>query len=108
MTFRYAPIKYNRSLWPMVVFFIFFGIMFYIHITMVIPTLNGNVYTYVIIGIHVALWITVSVSFLLTSCRDPGYLRKEELENGDIQNLLKHFHPDDICPRCEVLTTPRS
>lgn len=22
--------------------------------------------------------------------------------------MLAHFHPDDICPRCEVLTTPRS
>ena len=23
-------------------------------------------------------------------------------------HLLQYFHPDDICPRCEVLTTPRS
>ena len=23
-------------------------------------------------------------------------------------NLLNLFHPDDICPRCEILTTPRS
>ena len=69
----------------MVAFFFFFGLMFYIHMTMVVPTLSGEVYTYVLLGLHVALWITVSVSFLLASCRNPGYLCKSDLgENGHI------------------------
>ena len=50
------------------------------------------------------LWILLTFGFVMASCKDPGYLRKEY----DLMHLLENFHPDDICPRCEVLTTPRS
>ena len=35
---------------------------------------------------------------------DPGYLKRE----FKLMHLLENFHSDDICARCEVLTTPRS
>ena len=78
--------------------------MLFFHLTMVLPTSPACVYTYTISGLHAILWFTCSITFLLTACRDPGYLEKEY----DILKLLQNFHPDDICPRCEVLTTPRS
>lgn len=54
--------------------------------------------------IHITLWIIVSISFVGASCKDPGYLKNEY----KLEEMLENFHPDDICPRCEVLTTPRS
>ena len=55
-------------------------------------------------GVHIVLWLSTSINFLLASCKDPGYLKHEY----KLDHLLENFHPDDICPRCEVLTTPRS
>ena len=87
--------------------YLFIGIMFelcYVHITLVMPNLPNNYFTYVWTLIHLICWLATMISFSLASCKDPGYLRKEL----DFYHLLKNFHADDMCPRCEVLTTPRS
>ena len=55
-------------------------------------------------AVHTVLWILVIITFFLACCRDPGILKPEY----DIMELLTNFHPNDICPRCKILTTPRS
>ena len=64
--------------------------------------------TYFITTIHVVLYVILMVSFCMASCKNPGFLKKEDDERLNIMNLLQMIHPDDICPRCQVLTTPRS
>jgi len=88
----------------MIAFIVFLAVMFLMHIILVLPNSPGSIYSYCMSGLHAFLWSTVSISFLMSSCRDPGFLKKEY----EVLHLLEHFHPDDICPRCEVLTTPRS
>ena len=109
LTFRYLPIKYKQSKATSVFFIIFFAILFFTHIFFVVPHSPDSTYTYVMTAIHCTLWIIVSISFLMSSCRDPGKLLRQQSDPDlNVMNLLKMFHPDDICPRCEVLTTPRS
>ena len=93
--------------------------LLYSHVTLVIPgkffigCLNhflfliespATLFTYIMTLVHMILWSVSSIVFLLSSCTDPGYLKNE----FDLGKMLENFHPDDICPRCEVLTTPRS
>ena len=57
-----------------------------------------------ITALHALLWILTAVTFMISSCSNPGRLKKDYT----LLHLLENFHPSDICPRCEVLTTPRS
>ena len=108
ITFRFLPIKYKRSQKTSIYFCIFFTFCFFYDIWILDPCLKKHRRTYYLLGIYVLLWIATMVAFLCSACRNPRYLKKEDDKDLQILNLFRKIHPDDICPRCEVLTTPRS
>ena len=108
LTFRFLPIKHSKSSKTMVLLVLLFLFLTATHVMFVLPQSPAITSTYVITSIHVTLSIILIIAFLLSACRDPGYLKQEDDERLKIINLLRWFNPDDICPRCQVLTTPRS
>ena len=64
----------------------------------------SSTFTYTVTGVHLILWLITTFCYFMTSYMDPGYLKQE----FKLMHLLENFHSDDICARCEVLTTPRS
>ena len=58
-----------------------------------------------IIFIEVLQIITLTF-YLLSSCKNPGYIEKPK--NIDFLNLLQLIDPVQLCPDCEVIRTPRS
>ena len=75
LTFRFLPIQYRRSYMTMVIFVLSMTWLLFLHVTVVLPNTNGNWYSYTITATHVVLELTALVSFLLSTLRDPGYLR---------------------------------
>ena len=109
MTFRFLPIKHKRSPWTLIVFTFFCLLMFLTNLLFVLPNLPEGIVFYILDALHYLLWLSVALVLITTICKNPGILKKHEVdEDLDIVNLLKKFHPDDMCPRCNVLTTPRS
>ena len=104
LTFRYLPIKYKRTKRTQIFYVSSMVMLLYIHLTLVIPFSPASTFTYIETLVHILVWIITAISFFLASCKDPGYLKQEY----QLMHLLENFHSDDICPRCEVLTTPRS
>ena len=92
----------------MVFFCIFFMLCFFLDIWILDPCLKNNDTTYILLGIYLFLWIGTLITFLCSACKNPQYIEQEDDEDLQILNLFRRIHPDDICPRCEVMTTPRS
>ena len=46
----------------------------------------------------------VFLSWTIASCLNPGFLTP----GHDFLDILRHVHPSEMCPDCEVLRTPRS
>ena len=59
---------------------------------------------YVESAIVLTFGILTVVFYIITSCKDPGILKKEY----KFLHLLEFVHPLDMCPYCQVLRTPRS
>ena len=104
ITFRFLPIKYERSRCTQIFFCLLIMFLLFTHFTVIIPETPANAVSYAISVIHIILFIIVLITYFWTGCKDPGYLQKQY----QLGHLLENFHSDDICPRCEVLTTPRS
>ena len=104
LTFRYLTQPYKRSRATMIWYLLAMFFLIYTHITLVLPRSPATIYTYTVTCTHILVWLCCGVSLLLASCSNPGLLKKDY----ELIHLLQNFHPDDICPRCEVLTTPRS
>ncbi len=55
--------------------------------------------------INVSIVLTM-IAFVICWLKNPGYLEKDN--NIDFNELLEIFDPNNLCPECEVIRTPRS
>ena len=77
ITFRFLPIKYERSRCTQIFFCLLVFFLLFTHLTVVVPRSPPNAVSYTISCVHLILVLTVTISYLWTGCRDPGYLKKQ-------------------------------
>lgn len=46
------------------------------------------------------------ILFLFCWLKDPGIMKKDK--SMDFLNILETFDPNQLCPECEIIRTPRS
>lgn len=97
-----VPLKKNHR--TQALFLFLFLAIFFLNLLIVLPTLDF--YNKDIQLISLISTVAVLVSFLYTSCKDPGVVRPEPGQS--FLQLLRDVNPADLCPECKVIRTARS
>lgn len=54
------------------------------------------------------LGLKVIIPYIVATRKDPGILKNTDEHQIEFMTLLKIFNPNELCPDCKVIRTPRS
>lgn len=94
--------KINKS-YSIVFLFVCLNLLVYTpQILFLYPVFFDKNFLYIISAIH----LLAIVFWLLSSCMNPGFIKKTE--KADFLKLMSYIDPVRICPDCQIVRTPRS